>query len=355
MTGLAYFWATFPLCALTGVVVYRQYRQRKAFRVTLINFAQNATQGNLTGRLSPQCSEDQALIESMNAMVRAYASLLADLFRSARELANVAAEGSANAAQGDEGVRSQREVTVSSAATLDQLSISLATSRDSARDAARLAEAANGEANEGQIRGDELVCCMGRVGAGMGIVAEMAQRLEVRSDEIGGIVKTIASIADQTNLLALNAAIEAARAGEAGRGFAVVADEVRKLAERTSNATRDIHARIAALQDDTDEMLASINRASDEVKTGNNNATQVLGALSKITDQVEKTRRAVDAIATASAEQSKASESISSDVEQVARLAAHNEKLATDNRDLARYLELMSGQLDSVIQAFKYE
>jgi methyl-accepting chemotaxis protein len=355
MAEAPYQWGAIPLLLAAVAMVWRQHREHLAFRGELIRFAGAVEQGDLTRRLLTTAGPDKALIESMNAMARAYVRLLADLSRSCRELSSVAAESCANAGQGDDGVRSQREVTVSSAATLEQLSVSLATSRDNAQDAAQLAEAANGAAVQGRDAGEELARRMERVSAGMGESAQTAARLELRSNEIGGIVKTIAGIADQTNLLALNAAIEAARAGEAGRGFAVVADEVRKLAERTTEATRDIHSRIGSLQTDITAMLASIGHADGEVQSGSGDVAQVLESLMRIASQVEQTLMAVREIAVASAEQSKASESIANDVDQVARLAEQNEHLVADNRDLARYLELMSSQLAGVIQSFKYE
>ncbi|HLA36735.1 MAG TPA: methyl-accepting chemotaxis protein, partial [Rhodocyclaceae bacterium] len=355
MAETPYRWGAIPLLLAALALAWRRQRERAAFRRELIRFTGAVEQGDLTRRLPVSAGRDKVLIESMNAMVRAYVRLLADLSRSCRELSSVATESSSNAGQGDEGVRSQRDVTVSSAATLEQLSVSLASSRDNAQDAAHMAEAANGAALHGRDAGEELARRMARVGTRMNESAQTAARLELRSNEIGGIVKTIAGIADQTNLLALNAAIEAARAGEAGRGFAVVADEVRKLAERTTDATRDIHARIGSLQSDIAAMLTSIGEADGEVHAGSADVTQVLDALARIVAQVALTLAAVREIASASAEQSTASESIANDVDQVARLAEQNEHLVADNRDLARYLETMSSQLAGVIQSFKYE
>ncbi len=161
-------------------------------------------------------------------------------------------------------------------------------------------------------------------------LGEMVEKLNKSASEIGEIVTVIKDIADQTNLLALNAAIEAARAGEQGRGFAVVADEVRKLAEKTIKATEEISKKIGAIQNDTNLTTQSMKRELIEVKEVNE-AVKMLGdTLSEIVSSVVMVKDQITQIATAVEEQSAASEEVSRNVEESAKIALEIEKLAEE-------------------------
>ncbi len=147
-------------------------------------------------------------------------------------------------------------------------------------------------------------------------------RLDAHAQSISRIMGVISDIADQTNLLALNAAIEAARAGEAGRGFAVVADEVRKLAEKTMTATKDVGSAIQAIQESADKSVVGMDNALKEVQTATGFASQSGEALQQIVSHVEAAADQVRAIAAASEEQSSASEEINQSIVQVNAIAA---------------------------------
>ncbi len=156
----------------------------------------------------------------------------------------------------------------------------------------------------------------------------MIEKLNQSASEIGEIVTVIKDIADQTNLLALNAAIEAARAGEQGRGFAVVADEVRKLAERTIRATEEISKKIGAIQHETSLTAQSMQRELAEVREVTNAVKSIGEALGEIVSSVVKVKDQITQIATAVEEQSAASEEVTRNIEESANIASHIEKLA---------------------------
>jgi methyl-accepting chemotaxis protein len=163
----------------------------------------------------------------------------------------------------------------------------------------------------------------------------------------------ISDIADQTNLLALNAAIEAARAGEAGRGFAVVADEVRKLAEKTMTATKDVGSAIAAIQESADKSVTGMDNALKEVQTATGFASQSGEALRQIVSQVEAAADQVRAIAAAGEEQSAASEEINQSIVQVSAIAAQNTEAMHEAAEAVGHLTAQAQRLQELITAMQ--
>jgi methyl-accepting chemotaxis protein len=183
--------------------------------------------------------------------------------------------------------------------------------------------------------------------------ATTIQQLGKSSDQIGKIITVIDDIADQTNLLALNAAIEAARAGEQGRGFAVVADEVRKLAERTTKATKEITEMIAAMQSETRKAVEKMKTSTENVERGVGITTEAGKALDDIIKTAESLGDIIAQIATAVTEQESATDSVNASVDRIAQIASSSAAGATESAQACQALTRLATEMHQLVAQFQ--
>lgn len=246
----------------------------------------------------------------------------------------------------------QAEATSQSAAAIEQLTVSIG----EVAEIALLTESNSGKAVSLSEEGSALINSIAReielVAQTVTQSSEQIKTLEQRSQDVGGIANVIKEIADQTNLLALNAAIEAARAGEQGRGFAVVADEVRKLAERTAQATAEIADKIAAIQSETQTAVVAMQEAVPQVQKGLTLTSQAIGKLDDIHTQAGDSLARVRDVANASQQQTMAATDIARNVEHIAAMAEEANAAMTQNAESAHNLERMSDELRQAIDYF---
>jgi len=223
-----------------------------------------------------------------------------------------------------------------------------ATSGDIARNCLYAAECAQ-KATEQTQSGSKLVHSSSRlmdnIAQRVNVSSKTVEGLGKRSDQIGAIVNTIQDIADQTNLLALNAAIEAARAGEQGRGFAVVADEVRALAERTTKATKEIAAMIKAIQSETQSAVNSMSEGVDEVKRGTAETSRSGEALEDIINKINELNMQISQVATAAEEQTATTQEITNNIQMITDVVNRN---VVNSRSTTKATATLAREVDSL-------
>lgn len=218
---------------------------------------------------------------------------------------------------------------------------------------------ASSSANATELAGSSTAIVQETI-SGMHSVAEHVRQtsgiidsLGTRSEQIGQIIETIRDIADQTNLLALNAAIEAARAGEQGRGFAVVADEVRALADRTTVATREITGMISNIQKETAQAVSCMEEGVKEVESGSSASIRSGQALDKIRNEVNEVTRQIDQIATAAEQQTSATAEISKNVCHISEALKGTTQEANSVEESASQLSELTVQLQQLVGRFR--
>ncbi|GFO55435.1 methyl-accepting chemotaxis protein [Geomonas sp. Red276] len=219
--------------------------------------------------------------------------------------------------------------------------------------AASGSERANDAARAGVSVVEKTVDVMGSIAGQVTTSAQTVAGLGARSDQIGEIIGTIEDIADQTNLLALNAAIEAARAGEQGRGFAVVADEVRALAERTTRATREISEMIKSIQSETRSAVAAMETGVREVELGTAEAARSGEALRAILEQIGDVTLQVNQIATAAEEQTATTCEITNNIQQITEIVQGTSRGAHQSATAAGELAGLANDLHDLVQQFR--
>ncbi|MDD2743041.1 MAG: Cache 3/Cache 2 fusion domain-containing protein [Rhodocyclaceae bacterium] len=285
------------------------------------------------------------MAESMRKLVSGVSESSAQLGVSASELQQTASSAMASSQQASQSASGI-------AASVEQLSVSISHVAENANHATQISEAAKSVTASGRAVVGRAMSDLERVAGDISESAGLIESLGERSKQISSVVGVIREIAEQTNLLALNAAIEAARAGEQGRGFAVVADEVRKLAERTAMSTQEISSTVQAILDETGTAVKRMQAVSTSMAVSVGLAREAGDSLATIDERAQQTVETVQSIADSTREQSSASQEIARLVEGIAQMAEGSSNRAITNSERARHLQTLASQLQAQLSRF---
>jgi len=353
ITGLVMLLFVVVICAVAWWIIQTQVvRPLSSLALHLQDIAEG--EGDLTRRIEVNGRNEidevgiwfNVFIGRIEDIVRKVGEHAATLGQAATELAAAARETAGQAEQ-------QQEQAGRIAATMGQMSSAVQEISHTTQSAAEDARKAEESAQAGGLTVQSTVSTIGKLLKANQETSTKIEELGRSSDAIGKIVNVINEIAGQTNLLALNASIEAARAGEHGRGFAVVAGEVRRLAERTSVATKEIDETVRAIQQGTGEAVEAMRSSMSHVQSGVTSANSAGEALTSIILGSESVQKMVTQIAAAATEQSYSTQSVTANVSEIASIIERTAASSQQSVEACQQLAVLANQLTSLVGSFK--
>lgn len=316
--------------------------------------ASRLANGELTARVDWNSKDELGDVgRSFNQMAIEFSSLISQVRQSADQVAIAATTQAATADKVSAISGNQTQQAAIAATSIENLNSAVKGINQKASDVLTSSNNASSMSQEGQQIVNKAVLGIQQVASTVSQSAQLMTALGKRSHQIGQIVNVIKDIAEQTNLLALNAAIEAARAGEQGRGFAVVADEVRKLAERTATATSEISDMISAIQSETDNAVTTMEKGSAQVHEGVALANQAGASLQNINNSVNHVVELLEQISESTLTLCESTNDTTMRVEHIAEMAKENTSSIDETTHASHDMQKLSAHLQQVVSRFK--
>jgi len=331
-------------------------KRREDLQENIIKFldvAMEVSQGDLTKRGEVTSDVLGNVVDAINLMVAEIGAIIADVRVAAMQVSASASQMTDSSGRMTEGAQAQAREASQVAASVEALTRSVRQVAESARASAQAAREALDAAQKGDIAVRDSLQGMQRIRGEVQSISKKIKSLGDRSLEISEIVNTIEDIASQTNLVALNAAIEAAGAGEAGLRFAVVADEVRKLAERSAKATKDIAVLIKNVQADTQDAVVVMEQGTLEVESGYRMTVQAGESLKAIADVSQRSAELAQEISEATQQQVRSAESVTQAMQSIQSVASQTELGVLEARRTVAELSRLAEELTASLARFK--
>ncbi|MBA1292164.1 methyl-accepting chemotaxis protein [Pseudomonas lurida] len=320
----------------------------------LVRQAEALGAGDLSARLNVSSHDEIGqLARAFNQMGEALSTMVSHIRKAAEEVNGRAQALSGLSGGAYEGMEQQSGEITSMAGAVEEFSATSLNIADNMGNTERLAQENAQQTRIGRNSMQEASSSLEHIATALNSTATVINTLGQRSQEIGGIVGVITAIAEQTNLLALNAAIEAARAGEQGRGFAVVADEVRNLASRTREATDEISAMIQSIQKETGNAISTMEQGKVLMQEGLSRNADVASALARIDEQSRSAGQQFAAITTATQEQSSTATLLSSNLQSIALANSEQREVVSNLAITAKELETLASGLRHEVDRFR--
>ncbi len=321
--------------------------------MNMLSVVSAAADGNLTVEAEVTADALGSLADAYNMMVANLASLVAQVRGAATDTSSATNEILISSAQMIKGAEEQQNHINNITSAVDEIAVSMQQVANNAEAAARASQKATEAAQKGEKSVEETVRGMHRIRNTVQVTSKKIKSLGDRSIEIGEIITTIDDIARQTTILALNAAIEAARAGEHGRGFGVVAEEVRKLAERSSTATKTIEDLIKGIQAETNEAVRTMEEGTREVEEGTRLADVAGSSLKEIDKSVGQVANLIQEISLAAKQQARGTDGVVKSMETIADITSLHADGVRKSTETIEQLAKLSNRLTDAIGNFK--
>ncbi|MBS1145111.1 MAG: methyl-accepting chemotaxis protein [Proteobacteria bacterium] len=309
--------------------------------------------GDLATSVECAADDNDSLLANIRTMQETLREIIGKIVSNAEQVSSAATQLLGASEQVAIRGSQQSDAASSMAASVEEMAVSIDQVRENAGEAHNISQTAGRISEDGAAVIHNAASEMRKISEAVQSSSQIVEDLGRQSDQITSIVNTIKEIADQTNLLALNAAIEAARAGEQGRGFAVVADEVRKLAERTSQSTTEIGDMVAKIQNGTRSAVSSMQDGVRQVANGVDLANRAGDSINQIRDGAQRVTVVVNGISDSISEQSMASNEIAQKLETIAQMSEESAAAVRQTADAARQLQALSDSLHQTVAQFR--